>query len=658
MRIRAALADKEEASIASPLSSSLALSVFHEVFLALSQETDLTSLLSLIAQKARLLTDAASAAILLPTEKPEELTFAAIAGEGSEEMQGTRVHQRDTVAGNTARTGQPYIAYHPVTNNSNLSSPNAATRSAAVVAIFENGKTVGALAVLNKCDDQPFNGEDLLGLSTLAAATSTALATAHLRGDTEQRQKELTVLYESVCQVAMPLSAQEVLEALVAQVRQYFSATVIVTFLFNDEQTHLYIAAEEGLPLHLREVTLSAESGLTPLLLTRNHPVFLTLSEPEERDSLEPLEGTLPVENPFPDLPLRVGIAAPIRSGDVIHGLALVASTRTSGGYTEADAQLLTALSLQAAIAVENAILYEDAAHHAEEATALYDLSVSLNQCQSQEEIIDLVADATTELLTVESFALFLLDGTTEYLNLVGERGLTEGAAGRLRPRLGEGIVGWVAEFETPTAVQDVSADHRNASYPLHAEGVVSLVGMPLQVGAATIGVLCALHTRRRLFTILEVELLYTIANQTAVALDNARLGRDRNRLARDNRFLRRLLEANLGENPETDAEKVTRIHRALTEEYGGEFAILTVSPNGKYDGGWQRMIGYDDAFLRRQLPVIEDGYITSVVVGDLVMRQSFSQNRENSITRSCKRVDFSLDIPDSILVLAARLLR
>ncbi|CAA9586077.1 MAG: hypothetical protein AVDCRST_MAG88-3957, partial [uncultured Thermomicrobiales bacterium] len=82
-------------------------------------------------------------------------------------------------------------------------------------------------------------------------------------------------------------------------------------------------------------------------------------------------------------------------------------------------------------------------------------------------------------------------------------------------------------EFETPTAVQDVAADHRNASAPLHTEGVVSMTCMPLQVGAATIGVLCAMSSRRRLFTVAEMELLYTIANQAAIAIENARIYAD-----------------------------------------------------------------------------------------------------------------------------------
>ncbi len=93
-----------------------------------------------------------------------------------------------------------------------------------------------------------------------------------------------------------------------------------------------------------------------------------------------------------------------------------------------------------------------------------------------------------------------------------------------MKPRMGEGIAGWVLEFETPTAVQDVSADHRNRSCPIDGEGVTSLVSVPLQSGDQVIGVLHAMSSRRRLFTVGEMELLYTIANQVGAAIANAQM--------------------------------------------------------------------------------------------------------------------------------------
>ena len=79
-------------------------------------------------------------------------------------------------------------------------------------------------------------------------------------------------------------------------------------------------------------------------------------------------------------------------------------------------------------------------------------------------------------------------------------------------------------EFETPTAVQDVAADHRNRSCPIDGEGVTSLVSVPLQSGDQVIGVLHAMSSRRRLFTVGEMELLYTIANQVGAAIANAQM--------------------------------------------------------------------------------------------------------------------------------------
>ena len=93
-----------------------------------------------------------------------------------------------------------------------------------------------------------------------------------------------------------------------------------------------------------------------------------------------------------------------------------------------------------------------------------------------------------------------------------------------MKPRIGEGIAGWVLEFETPTAVQDVAADHRNRSCPIDSEGVTSLVSVPLQSGDQVIGVLHAMSSRRRLFTVGEMELLYTIANQVGAAIANAQM--------------------------------------------------------------------------------------------------------------------------------------
>lgn len=521
--------------------NSLTLSVFHELLLALAHGHSQEQVLHLLADKARMLTGCASAAVALLDDDREYVSFAAASGENADEIAGTRVHVSDSVLGNTARTGEPYLAFSPSARN-RKDEKMPPVESAAVVPLFADGQPIGALAGLNKSDNQPFSGDDLLCLSTLAAGASVVIGNSRLRGEAQRQGRELSILYEAVRNVSGQLSAQEVLEAVVEQTSAHMDSSAVAVFLTNDERTHLYIAGDRGLTTDQREVTLPTDSGLGAAVLSAARPLFLSFTGEDEEDYLitpVSLPGeqtqqqrgssslTATLEAPFPGLGARSGLAAPIRAGDAAQGLVLVVSGQTQGVYTLADANLLSALASQAAVAMENAWLFEDTTRRAEEAAALYELSQTVTSTLRLEVVLERVADSVLSLLSVDQFALFLYDRRSERLQMVVERGLPEGASERIRPAVGQGIPGWVMEFETPTAVQHVAADHRNASSPLHPEGVVSMTCMPLQIGAGTIGVLSAMSTRRRLFTVAEMELLYTIANQAAIAIENARVYAD-----------------------------------------------------------------------------------------------------------------------------------
>src|SRR5205823_12037792 len=102
-----------------------------------------------------------------------------------------------------------------------------------------------------------------------------------------------------------------------------------------------------------------------------------------------------------------------------------------------------------------------------------------------------------------------------------------------------------VFEWMTPTAVADVAADARNSSAPIHREGAASAICVPMAVGNDAMGVMLAMSARRRFFTVAEMELLYTIANQAAVALANATLYKDaRSKSTEMRRYFNRVARA------------------------------------------------------------------------------------------------------------------
>ena len=132
-----------------------------------------------------------------------------------------------------------------------------------------------------------------------------------------------------------------------------------------------------------------------------------------------------------------------------------------------------------------------------------------------------------------------LLGRDTAYLCLNDERRgdtymrVTEGSVSAefqaVRLPLGAGLGGLVAQQGIPIAAADYFHDERflhttTIDSAVHAEGLVSILGVPLKRGSQVIGVLFAADRYERAFSRDEVALLSSLAAHAAVALDNARL--------------------------------------------------------------------------------------------------------------------------------------
>ena len=489
----------------------------HEVVGAVARQNDPRATLALIAEKARLLTGAASAAVSLLDPTRTLLDFAAVAGADAADILGQTVRVEDALAGRTALTGELFLSHNPDPSPFETTSadPTVAfgvgVRSALVVPLFVSGQPAGALTVLNRRDEGAFSGGDLLRLQTLASLAAQALRMDALKRQAAQKQQERDILFQAAQTTSSSLNVQDVLSSVLATVSGSMDMTAGAVFLLNDERTRLYIGAHRGLAGEDQDRQLAADSGgQAARALASGLPLRLN-DVPEDSAEDLPLPG------------MRSLLLAPMLARSMPEGL-LVVGSRQPGAYTAEDASLLSAVASQAAVALENAWLYEDATRRAQEAAALYELSQSVGATLNLNRMIHFVADSVLGLLHVDKFALFLYDGASGRLEIKVARNIRRDTAQTMKPRLGEGIAGWVLEFETPTAVQDVAADHRNRSCPIDGEGVTSLVSVPLQSGDHVIGVLHAMSSRRRLFTVGEMELLYTIANQAGAAIANAQM--------------------------------------------------------------------------------------------------------------------------------------
>jgi HD-GYP domain-containing protein (c-di-GMP phosphodiesterase class II) len=156
----------------------------------------------------------------------------------------------------------------------------------------------------------------------------------------------------------------------------------------------------------------------------------------------------------------------------------------------------------------------------------LIELSSLVNSTLNTMEIKKHAIDAATSLLDAEAGSLLLIDQHTGDLFFevaLGEKGeeLKE-----IRLKKGEGIAGWVAEKEEPLIIHNVRSDHRFCRSADEKSTFITrdMICVPLKSKEKVIGVLQVINKKYDFFDEEDKEALIALANQVAIAIENADL--------------------------------------------------------------------------------------------------------------------------------------
>ncbi len=141
------------------------------------------------------------------------------------------------------------------------------------------------------------------------------------------------------------------------------------------------------------------------------------------------------------------------------------------------------------------------------------------------EELLRLIVHVTAEIMHSKISSLMLLDPDKKELVVRATQSISEEYNKKPNLKLGEGIAGVVARDNKPITVLDVRQDIRYLNRDIAIkEGLVSLASVPLAIKGRVIGVLNCYTSKKHKFTKHELDLLTALANQAALAIENAEL--------------------------------------------------------------------------------------------------------------------------------------
>lgn len=276
--------------------------------------------------------------------------------------------------------------------------------------------------------------------------------------------------------------------------------------------THLVLAATTGLEsAAIGRAKLALGEGLTGWAALHGEPVALDEASDDPRFKYLPGTG----ETRFHSL-----AAVPLISSDRIVG-AINIQTTAKHTFTEDELELLALVADLAAGALERARLYDDLRRQVRELSALAEASQTLTGPMYLDEMLQVIVEMTARTMNAADCSLALIEDGRLHLR-VTQRWHPEGLK---ETAVGSGLMGHVAATGETLAIADVTRDPRAANPDWAIErGLVSMLAVPLQVRERIIGVLACFTDTQREFSSDDVKLFSTLANQTALAIENAQL--------------------------------------------------------------------------------------------------------------------------------------
>jgi diguanylate cyclase (GGDEF)-like protein len=156
----------------------------------------------------------------------------------------------------------------------------------------------------------------------------------------------------------------------------------------------------------------------------------------------------------------------------------------------------------------------------------LSDIVRTANSILEPRQVTELIMAQIQRLLPSEAWSLLLVDEAAGGLKFEMALGVHGTDVSDLRVEMGEGIAGWVAQTGKPTIVNDVARDRRfSPKFDTSTNFVThSILCAPLISRGHTIGVVEIINRKGGRFTKADLDLLLTLVEPCAIALENAML--------------------------------------------------------------------------------------------------------------------------------------
>ncbi len=519
--------------------------VLNEVGRDISATLNLSAVLDKIASHARELLNATSSAIYLP--QPDGKTMRAIVASGdiADEILADTIRVGEGIIGSLAKEGKAEYINDTNLDPRTLQIPGTAAvrNERLMVTPLLSGKKVNGMMAVWREGGEPFSKIDLRFQEELSLQAVIAIQNANFVNEVQQRAAELEIITSVQDGLSSKLDVQSIYELVGEKVRGIFNTQAVV-ISYYDQKTdsasfpYMYWKGERIYP---EKQPLSGFSGY---VIRNRETLFINENVAQVAQQYG---STLLAGDTFP----KSLIAIPILAGDQVHGSLSIQNFEQEGAFHENDVRLLTTLAGSMGISIQNARLFDESQsllaetrQRAEELTLINNILSGLDTKMDIQSVYDRTGERIREIFDAQIVVLSIYDHKEKltyypYIIENGERLYQDPLPLR---EDGGGFGGYVIRTRQPILVNrdfdEHSRKYQSNNLGANADDTVvvrSGLWVPMLVGDEVRGVISLQNLEKEdAFSESDVRLLTTIANSIGVAIENARLFDETQRLLKE----------------------------------------------------------------------------------------------------------------------------
>ncbi len=380
------------------------------------------------------------------------------------------------------------------------------------------GETIGLMGI-EDTEEDPLSDEEQELLAAISVQVAEALEKARLLERNQQQTVDLSTLND----MGRALTGVQELDTALLTIHQYTShlmdATNFFIALYNAETETISfpLVTEEYEVLDIPPRPLG--NGLTDHVIRSRETLLLN-------DGVDKQVLSRGLDNIVIGIPAQSWLGVPLTIGEDVIGV-ICAQSSVNRTYGQRQQDLLSAVAGQAAIAIQNARLFEQTQKQNADLAVLNEMSRVLAALLDLENVVETIHEYTIRLMGSTVFYVGLYNASADEVTF--PLATEHGEPVELPARQGKyGLTEHVIQTQKTLLLKD-NVSQRLTDMGLQqfviGEQAASWLGVPMSIGDEIIGMIAIQsYDANLLYSERDVDLLSSIAGQAAIAIQNARL--------------------------------------------------------------------------------------------------------------------------------------